>query len=487
MRAADAPTRKRHERSRRPPAPSAALIGTERDSSPTPFAGPLPPAIRAVALPAGDWRRLRDLPWGVPLDDWTPRGVETLSVRRGESRHPVLFVERGAETGADGGVRRYAIKETSPEAAAHEIAVFEEVRGRGLRALEPVGHLTVRGAPIAAGEVSGRALYTSGDTGYCVTRLAAHVLPQSILYGYPFTDANKRLLWSAVAELLLDLHEAGVFWGDPSLANVLMDLSGHRLTAIMADAETARLLPPPLSEGLRRQDLDLFLESIAWQAEDIRLARDPADDHPLVTEGDAEYLVSRYTGLRAERAGAERAGDDRTGFASAAALVRGMRRLNALGYGMLHLSTRAVRASRAGVAAAMAVPPPNTGWRAATLRPGWYTERLRTLLGERVPRACARRIYQHILVHKWIMSERAGHDIGLDAAARDWSERIHQPAMRFVAVYLPDADDGQRYDTELAILDHLWRLSQRAGHPVPLEEGAMDYALAHTRGTVPIA
>jgi hypothetical protein len=85
------------------------------------------------------------------------------------------------------------------------------------------------------------------------------------------------------------------------------------------------------------------------------------------------------------------------------------------------------------------------------------------------------------------MSERAGHDIGLDAAARDWSERIHQPAMRFLDAYLPDADVALRYDTELAILDHVWRLSQRAGHPIPLEEGAMDYALTRTNGTVPIA
>jgi hypothetical protein len=435
---------------------------------------PLPPTVRSAALPAADWRRLRDLPWGTPLEDWPARGVDALNVRRGESRHPVLFVEREA--------RRYAIKETSPETAEHEIAMFEQVRRRGLRALEPVGHVTVRGAPIAAGEVGGRSLYTSGDVGYCVTRLAARVLPQSILYGYPFTDANKRLLWSAVAELLLDLHEAGVYWGDPSLANVLMDLGGHRLTALMADAETARLFPPPLPDGLRRQDLDLFLENVAWQAEDIRLARDLPDEQPLVTEGDADYLVARYAGLRAERAGA-----NRTGFASAAALIGGMRRLNALGYGVLHLGSRAARASRAGVAAAVALPAPGAGWRSATLRPGWYAQRLGTLLGERVPRAYARRVYQHLLVHKWLMSERAGHDIGLDTAARDWSERIHQPAMRFLDAYLPNADAGLRYDTYLAILDHTWQLSQRAGHPIPLEEGAMDYALAHTRGTVPIA
>src|SRR5262249_53581304 len=158
-------------------------------------------------------------------------------------------------------------------AAAHESAVFEELRRRGCRTLEPVGYVVVHGEAIVVGEGAGYAIYESGDTGYCVTRLAERVLPQAILYGYPFTTVNKRLVWSAVAELLLNLHEAGVYWGDPSLANVLIDLRGYRLTALMADAETAEVVSGPLSEGLRRQDVEAFVESLEWQAEDIRIAR----------------------------------------------------------------------------------------------------------------------------------------------------------------------------------------------------------------------
>jgi len=59
-------------------------------------------------------RLLQDLPWNALLQEWPAHGVVPLMVRRGESRHPVIFVERE-------GVR-YAIKETTPHMAEREIA-----------------------------------------------------------------------------------------------------------------------------------------------------------------------------------------------------------------------------------------------------------------------------------------------------------------------------------------------------------------------------
>ena len=421
--------------------------------------------------------RLRALPWGRPLEEWPEHGVVTLTIRKGESRHPVLFVEAGR--------RRYAIKETSPEAAQREIYALVELRRRNCRALEPVGYTVVRGEPELAGEVGGRPVYISGDTGYCVTRLAEHVLPQSILYRYPFTEPNKRLLWNAIAELLLALHEAGVYWGDPSLANVLMDLRDQRLTAVMADAETAEVLHGPLEEGLRRQDLESFTESLAWQAEDIRLARDLPEEQRIVTEADAAYVLSRYAGLRAARRppSAARAG---TVFARLSEIELRIRHINALGYGALVSRTRAVSSGLKEMVATI-TPGHATSLdneatiQVATLRPGWYMRRLRVLLGVRVPRAEAQRIYQHINVHKWLLSERAGRDVGTDAAARDWYEHVHLPLLAFLDSYIPEADTATRYHIYADVLDAIWAMSRREQRPVSVEEGAMDYALASAR------
>lgn len=429
-------------------------------------------------LAHGDWTRLRTLPWGTPLEEWEHLGAPLLAVRRGESRHVVRFAEVKG--------RRYALKETSPEAAEREIRVLAELRHRGIQALEPVGWIVVAGAPIAAGEFGGRTLYLSGDVGYCITRLAERVLPQSLLYRYPFTPENKRLLWNAVAELLVSLHSAGCFWGDPSLANILMDLRGRQLAAVLADAETAELVPGPLGEGMRRQDLDALAESLVWQAEDIRIARGLPEAATLVTEGDVADIVSRYEGLRAEREHARRGAAALADpiFGRLQEVERRVRALAALGYGV-----RALRwhAPAPPVPVELADAPPGTDeqeLQVATLRPGWYVVQLRELLGEEVPAAYAWRLYHHLSMHKWLLSERAGRDVGMEAAAADWREHISAPTLSFLRSYVgqeADINANALYAAFAAILDRAWYLSQEQGRPVPTEEAAMDYALGSVR------
>ncbi len=452
------------------------------------------PAVRELRVGRDDWSRLVALPWGVPLAEWAEQGVTMLSIRRGLARHVVGFVALGAH--------RYAVKETGPAAAAREIRALEQLRLRGCRALEPVGYVVTRGEPIAIGEVAGQIAYLSGDTGYCITRLAERVLPQSILYSYPFTEPNKRLLLNAVAVLLVELHEAGVYWGDPSLANILMDLSDRRLTALLADAETVEALSVPLDERLRQQDVAAFLEAMEWQAEDIRLARGLAEDMPLVTDADADYFLARYAALCEER----RVSAAHAGGALYSRLLdfeRRAQQLYALGYalgaGVWGRGTR--HAERADTERADTTQPAEPDHRermapdgeqtrqesqesfaVATVRPGWYIQQLRELLGVRVPQARAARLYQHLSVHKWLMSERMGYDVGIEAAARDWDEHYFKPALNFLAAYLPEADSASRYEALVAILDHVWEMSVREGRTVALEEGAMDYALARTPG-----
>src|SRR5437588_11182357 len=85
-------------------------------------------------------RRLEGLPWNFPLDEWPEHGVVPLSVRRGESRHPVIFVERE-------GIR-YAIKETTPDMARREIANLQEIERRGVPARRPVVSVIVAQPPL---------------------------------------------------------------------------------------------------------------------------------------------------------------------------------------------------------------------------------------------------------------------------------------------------------------------------------------------------
>jgi hypothetical protein len=446
-------------------------------------------------LPRADRGALAALPWKAPLEDWPALGVQAISARRGESRHAVLFVE------AEG--RRYAIKETSPESARKEISQLIEIRRRGIYALEPVGVVVAPGPPIAVGEIAGVTQYLPGDRGYCITRLAQRVIPQALLYRYPFTRRNRQMLWNAIIALLLDLHERGIFWGDPSLANVLIDLSQHKVRALLADAETAELYPGPLEENRRQEDLAALQESLLWTGEDIRLARGDGQGPLPITEEDLDYIAQHYAALRRVRSAPDEDTEARPALEDAggadaplpseaanAASAPNAEAQNArpltpaervagqlyeLGYSILDLSWRALLATGDG----LGLRPRTLAAHAETARPRWYQQRIQEALGVRIPRPYARQFYRHLIRHQWLMGERAGHEISLQEAARDWYERYHLPAITLLRTYFPSESDS--LEVYLGVLDRKWQLSLRAGFEVSLEEAALDYALRHAR------
>jgi hypothetical protein len=409
-------------------------------------AGPRAPtraSTLTLELPRADREALADLPWEAGLEAWPARGVQAVQARRGESRHTVLFVEVGG--------RRYAVKETSPEMARHEIRQLQEVRRRGIYALEPVGVVVAPGPLVPVGVVAGVTQYLPGDLGYCLTRLAQRVIPQALLYRYPFTERNRHMLWNAIVALLVELHRRGIFWGDPSLANVLIDLSQHQVRALLADAETVEIFPGPLDARRCQQDLDALQESLLWTGEDIRQLRGGDMVPSPITEEDTAYIREHYAALRQ---------------------ARGWAQLQALGYAVRDLRWRDEPAEEEKPAA---LPAPQ----AETARPRWYQERIQALLGITVPLQFARHFYQHLITHQWLLSERAHFEVSLEDAARDWYEQHHLPAITLLSTYFPSEADS--LEVYLGVLERKWQMSLQAGFEVALEEAALDYALHHAR------
>src|ERR1700737_1371537 len=107
-------------------------------------------------MSAADKRRLEHLPWHLPLEEWAGQGVATLSIRRGESRHPVIFIESDDV--------RYAIKETTPHMAQREIRNLREIEFRGIPALSPVGTVIVSAPPLRleSSEIGGPPQFLGG-------------------------------------------------------------------------------------------------------------------------------------------------------------------------------------------------------------------------------------------------------------------------------------------------------------------------------------
>ena len=394
-----------------------------------------------------DQRRLEELPWQTLLEKWPEQGVVPLLIRRGESRHPVIFVERE-------GVR-YAIKETTPRMAEREIRNLREIEQRGIPALSPVGTVIVPAPPLVIEEhgPGGHPQYISGDRGYTVTRLAPRVIPQALLYSIPFTKRNKRRIWSAIAVLLVELHEHGVYWGDPSLANILIRFDGRRILAILADAETVELFPGPVGEGLREQDLELFKESLLWQAEDLRVARGLPEEEEIIDDSDFRYIQQRYQTLRRQHSRLRTHSD-------LLSLYEGLITLNRLGIVLLDLSGKALQ-------------------QFVAVRPGWYANRIRELLGIHIPRAYARRFYGMIVGHRAIMSEREGRPVSIEEAAKDWYIHYHLPTILLLRQHLTKGEDP--LPAYFAIMRHRWNMSKKAGYEVPMDEAVLDWAMRQAK------
>ncbi len=396
-----------------------------------------------------DRRRLEGLPWQIGLEDWESNGVELLVVRRGDSRHPVIFVERD-------GVR-YAIKETTPRMAEKEIRNLHEIEMRGIPALSPIGTVSVSAPPIAleVPKLGGARQYISGDRGYTVTRLAARVVPHVLLYRLPLTKRTKERLLSAVAVLMIELHEHGVYWGDPSLANALIRIDGRHILAIMADAETAELFPGPISEGLREQDLAQLGESLAWQAEDLRQARGLPEEVEVLNDADYEYFLQRYRVLRREHV-----------YVAATA---GAHHVDTLTQAH-HLWQRLTR-----LGSSLKEPASQVLGKITPILPGWYQRRIYQLLHITIPGPYARRFYNLLLGHQKLMSQHEGREVSLEEAAQHWYERYHLPTILLLRQRLTSDQDPMR--AYFNIMLHKWEMSEKAGYEIPLEEALLDWSM----------
>ncbi|GHO86241.1 DUF4032 domain-containing protein [Dictyobacter formicarum] len=393
-----------------------------------------------------DRHRLEGLPWDIQLEEWERHGVPVLVVRRGDSRHPVIFVER---QGA-----RYAIKETTPRMAEREIRNLQEIEQRGIPALSPIGTVLVSAPPIAieVPGLKGMRQYISGDRGYTVTRLAPRVVPHVLLYRLPLTKRTKQRMLSAVAVLMVELHEHGVYWGDPSLANALIRIDGKQILSIMADAETVELFPGPISEGLREQDLAQFGESLAWQAEDLRQAKGLPEDVQVLDDADYRYFCQRYRTVRREHSRV-------TGPHDLNTIYHTQRLFRAMG------DWRDVLAEKASSAMHQITP----------ILPGWYQQTIYELLHVTIPRAYARRFYNLIVGHQAIMSKNEQREVSIEEAAQDWYEKYHLPTILMLRQRLTSEQDPMQ--AYFAIMQHKWEMSLKAGYEIPLDEAILDWEL----------
>ena len=190
----------------------------------------------------------------------------------GIHRHPVVFVAY------DEGI--YAIKELPLAIARSEYEV--------LRALAEMSRRTA----VAVGHVERWWLDpTTEQAGAVITSYVEHSFPYRQLVSGPGFGGRRRQMLDAVAGLLVELHIAGLYWGDCSLSNLLYRWDAGAIEAVMIDGETSEM-HEQLSNGQRLMDIEVMIENLAGEMADIAAMNGVEVDHADLNLG--HDIESKY-------------------------------------------------------------------------------------------------------------------------------------------------------------------------------------------------
>jgi hypothetical protein len=234
--------------------------------------------MNRMALPVPELRlraptaELLALPWDAPLSQWAVPDVPLRDIAVGPSRHLVKFADAGG---------LWAVKEMPPRIAEKEYEV--------LLRLEDMGLPAVRAAGLVRQPEFDTAILLTGylEGSWQCRRLFMRVPPDQ--------PKHRARLFDAMANLMVELHRHGVFWGDCSLANTLFSRDGQILQASLVDAETSEV-HPTLSDGQREYDMQILVENVAAGMVDLaaQLGRGELED-TLIDE--AQDIHNRYEQL----------------------------------------------------------------------------------------------------------------------------------------------------------------------------------------------
>jgi len=369
------------------------------------------------------------LPWSIPLEEWPADVVVPLA--RGLSRHVVRIVRLGQ--------RIYAVKETQEPIAFREYRTLRDLQRLGLPSVVPQAVVTGResetGDPLPA------------------TLLTEHLrfsLPYRSLFEHGLTADQLPAIIDALVVLLVRLHLADFYWGDVSLSNVLFRRDAGGFAAYLVDAETGELRPS-LSDRMRDYDLDVAGENVYAEILDLVASGALPDDFPV--EGVVARLHSRYQALWDELTAEIRFPADEMWQ-----IEQRIERLNDLGFDVEELD---IVTDYDGDTVML---------RPRVVELGHHQRELRALTGIQAEDAQARRMLNDIAAYT------ASRDLGglsREVVAQRWLKEIYEPILEMI----PESSRGKLEPAEVfhEILVHRWFMSEKAGHSVKLLDAAKDY------------
>ncbi|CAB4342013.1 unannotated protein [freshwater metagenome] len=375
------------------------------------------------------------LPWEKPLEQWPED--PTLAEKRGISRHVVRLVR--ATEAMDSEI--YAVKETVPEFASREYKLLRQLSQLGAPAVEPIA--VVDGRTDINGEELPSAL---------ATRFLPYSLPYRVLLSGDVTAHDVITMANALALLLVRMHLLGFWWGDCSLSNTLFRRDAEGFAAYLVDAETGEF-QKSLSDGQREHDLEIAHFNVAAELEDLAISGVLFAGMDPIRASDG--VIKRYRRLWAALKEPQLLDPkDRH------AVERAMRALQDLGFAVEEVSV-----SMDGDRQALKFQP-------KLVAAGYHTQRLYDLTGLSTEELQAKRLLASFDRYR---AREENPAISIETSARKWlSDVFHR-----INGLVPEELHGRIEPAQLfhETLEHRWYLSEKAGHDVGLDFAAHSYIL----------
>ncbi|MFG2192067.1 DUF4032 domain-containing protein [Streptomyces sp. NPDC048639] len=379
---------------------------------------------------------LLDLPWSIPLEEWPDECLVALP--RGISRHIVRFARAGDEI--------VAVKEVGEWAATREYGLLRDLDRLAVPAVDAVAVVT--GRTDEHGEPLEPAL---------VTRHLKGSLPYRSMFETTMRPSTIKRLLDALAVLLVRLHLLGFAWGDCSLSNTLFRRDAGAYAAYLVDAETGQI-QPRLTDGQREYDVELARVNIAGELMDLEAGGSlhPSVDPVLFGRAIAERYAELWHELTRQSV---------YPLAKRHYIDRRIRRLNDLGFDVAEMQ---IQRSPDGDAVTF-LPK--------VVDAGHHQRQLLRLTGMDAEENQARSLLNDL--ETWMVSQEdyaPGDPLGArpEVLAHRWVRDVFRPAVRAVPRELRGSADVAQIYHEL--LEHRWLLSEQAQRDVGMEAAVEDYA-----------
>jgi hypothetical protein len=267
------------------------------------------------------------------------------------------------------------------------------------------------------------------------------------------STAYRDRLLDAMALLLVDLHRAGVYWGDCSLANTLFRRDGDRIQAYLVDAETSEV-HDALSDGQRNYDLEILVENVAFGMADLAAYLGQADEADEAIDA-AESVRTRYAAVWSELHGQPDVipGDRQE-------IRARLRRLNDLGFSV------DVEVDPVG-------PHGSVQLRTSVTTRRYHANELERRTRLRALEGQARILLNDLGEYAAWLEYSGRGVIDADEAADRWLREVYRPTQARIAREVGhDRDLVQAY---CDVLEHKWLLSEKAGEDVGLDAAIASY------------